>query len=107
MDEVERTMARQRARRRLGLPSNAYLWRFEKWATDKWELHHIGRKKYSDLTLWVPVSMHRELTRRQMEEHSPDGDPADPRECARRLALGVVDIQECHADFGRWIAEGR
>jgi hypothetical protein len=107
MDEVERVMARERARWRAGLPSGAFLWGFENWPTDKRELHHVAGWKYSDLTIPIPVSMHRELTRRQMEEHPPCGDPSDPAECARRLALGLADIHECFADFYRWMSEKR
>jgi len=51
--------------------------------------------------------MHRELTRRQTEEHPPDGDANDLAECARRVALGLADILECLADFYRWIGENR
>ena len=45
-------------------------------------------KKYGDLThRRADVSMHRELTRRQMEEHPPDGpDPENPLE--RKGAVG-------------------
>jgi hypothetical protein len=107
MDEVERVMARERARRRLGLPSGAHLWGFENWATDKWEVHHVAGRRYSDLTIRIPVSMHRELTRRQMEEHPSCGDPSGPTECARQLAWGIADIHECFADFQRWAAEKR
>ena len=108
MDKYERLMSRARAQWRAGKKGDASLWGFENWPTDKWELHHIGRKKYSDLTIWVPVSMHRELTRRQMEEHPPGGaDASEPAERARRVLFGLVDIYECFADFYRWRAETR
>jgi hypothetical protein len=50
--------------------------------------------------------MHRELTRRQMEEHPPEGpDPTNPLEREGRLYLGLSDILECLADLFRQIAE--
>jgi hypothetical protein len=104
MDSVERTFSRERARWRAKLAPGMSLWGFENWATDKWELHHVGRRKYSNLTIWVPVTMHRELTRRQMEEYPPDGDPSDPAECRRRVLLGLFDLLEGLAAYCRWLA---
>jgi hypothetical protein len=50
--------------------------------------------------------MHRELTRRQMEEHPPKGpDPSNPLERQGRVFLGLADILECLADALRWIGE--
>ena len=61
-----------------------------------------ARAKYGDQVIDVPISMHRELTRRQMEEHPPDGpDPANPLEREGRLRLGLADICECIADLLR------
>jgi hypothetical protein len=43
--------------------------------------------------------MHRELTRRQMQERSLEGpDPNNPLERQGRFFLGLVDILECLAD---------
>jgi hypothetical protein len=104
MDHHERSRARAdaewRAKRAGKMQSS--LWGFENWANEGTEGHHVARKKYGDELIDVPISMHRELTRRQMEEHPSDGpDPEDPREREGRLALGVADICECIADLLR------
>ena len=84
------------------------LWGFENWSSEEREAHHIAREKYGAATMLVPVSMHRELTRRQMEEHPPEGsDPSSPLERKGRLALGLADILECLADAFREIGERR
>jgi hypothetical protein len=68
--------------------------------------HHVAREKYGDLVVDVPVSMHRELTRRQMKEHPQEGpDPTNPWEREGRLRLGLADICECIADLLRWSGE--
>ena len=83
MDHHERSMARARAEwraKRAGKTSSS-LWGFENWANEGTEGHHVARKKYGDRLIDVPISMHRELTRRQMEEHPPEGpDPENPLE---------------------------
>ena len=108
MDEHERFMSRARAEWRLkrnGKNPNS-LWGFENWDKEGKEEHHIGRKKFGDRTILIPVSMHRELTRRQMEEHPSEGpDPANPLEREGRLCLGWADILECLADLFRVIGE--
>jgi hypothetical protein len=108
MDQHERSMARARAEwraKRAGTTSSS-LWGFENLANEGTELHHVARAKYGDLVVAVPISMHRELTRRQMEEHPPDGpDPKSPLERQGRLALGVADICECIADLLRLLGE--
>jgi hypothetical protein len=108
MDHHERSMARARAEwraKRAGKTSSSP-WGFENWPTDRTEGHHVARKKYGDQLVDVPISMHRELTRRQMEEHPPDGpDPENPQERQGRLALGVADICECIADLLRLVGE--
>ena len=74
MDQYERSMARARAEwraKRAGKTSSS-LWGFENWANEGTEDHHVARAKYGDQVIDVPISMHRELTRRQMEEH-PNG----------------------------------
>jgi hypothetical protein len=102
MDHHERSMARARAEwraKRAGKTSSS-LWGFENWANEGTEAHHVARKKYGDQLIDVPVSMHRELTRRQMEERPPDGpDPENPLERQGRLALGAADTCECIADL--------
>jgi hypothetical protein len=104
MDHHQRSMARARAERRskrAGKMSSS-LWGFENWANEGTEAHHVARKRYGDQLIDVPISMHRELTRRQMEEHPPDGpDLENPLERQGRLALGVADICECVGDLLR------
>jgi len=108
MDEVERVMTRVRAKRRAKLKADASLWGFENWDSEGKEEHHVARKKYGDATIPLPSSMHRELTRRQMEEHPPEGpDPTNPLEREGRLCLGWADILECLADLFRVIGEYR
>ena len=89
MDHHERSIARARAQwraKRAGKTSSS-LWGFENWANEGTEAHHAARKKYGDQLIDVPISMHRELTRRQMEEHPPDGlEPENPLERQGRLA---------------------
>ena len=91
MDHHERSMARARAEwraKRAGKTSNS-LWGFENWANEGTEGHHVAREKYGDQVIDLPISMHRELTRRQMEEHPPDGpDPENPLERAGAAGLG-------------------
>jgi hypothetical protein len=107
MDQHQRSMARARAEwraKRAGKTSDS-LWGFENWANEGTELHHVARAKYGDLVIAVPISMHRELTRRQMEEHPEEGpDPTHPLEQDRRLRLGLADICDCIADLLRWQA---
>jgi hypothetical protein len=108
MDQHERSMARTRAEwraKRAGKTSSS-LWGFENWANEGTELHHVARAKYGDQVIEVPISMHRELTRRQMEEHPKDGpDSSNPLERKGRLHLGFADICECIADVLRWHGE--
>jgi hypothetical protein len=66
----------------------------------------MSPERYGDQVIDVPISMHQELTRRQMEEHPPDGaDPENPLERQGRLALGVADICESIADLLRLLGE--
>jgi hypothetical protein len=108
MDKYERFMARARAEwraKRAGTNSGS-VWGFENWANEGTEGHHVAREKYGDLVANVPISMHWELTRRQMEEHPKDGpDPSNPLERKGRLHLGFADICECIADVLRWHGE--
>ena len=107
MDQQQRSMARARAewRAKRAGKTSASLWGFENWASEAAEDHHIARAKYGDQVIPVPISMHRELTRRQMEEHPPDGEPTNPLERQGRLLLGLSDICECIADLLRWLGE--
>lgn len=108
MDQQQRSMARARAEWRAKRAGNtsASLWGFENWANEGTEGHHVARAKYSDLVVAVPISMHRELTRRQMEEHPPEGPESENAlERNGRLALGIADICECIADLLRWLGE--
>ncbi len=108
MDSYERSMARARAdwrAKRAGKTSTS-LWGFENWANEGTEGHHVARAKYGDQVIDVPISMHRELTRRQMEEHPTEGpDPTNPCEREGRLRLGLADICECISDLLRWHGE--
>ncbi len=106
MDEQERLMSRSRAKWQAKLKADSSLWGFENWGSEGKEDHHIARKKYGDATISVPISMHRELTRRQMEEHPPEGpDSKNLLEREGRLYLGLSDILECLADLLRQIGE--
>jgi hypothetical protein len=107
MNEFERFMSRARAQRRaMQRGKTTSLWGFENWAGEGKEDHHIARKKYGDAIMQVPISMHRELTRRQMEEHPSEGpDPGNPLERRGRLAIGLADILECLADGLRAVEE--
>jgi hypothetical protein len=106
MDEVERIMARERARWRAKTLGKPFGWGFENWPTDPKERHHVAREKYGEWVILLPVTMHRELTRRQIEEHPDEGpDPDNPVERTGRLHLGVADIYECCADLHRLIGE--
>ena len=100
MDEFERFISRAQAQWRAKQKGKTTsLWGFENWASEGKEDHHIAREKYGDAIMPVPISMHRELTRRQMEEHPPGGpDPSNPLERRGRLGLGLVDILRCIAD---------
>ena len=104
MDDFERYMSRQRARRQRALKGHSTdcLWDFENWSNDQSEDHHVARKLYGDTLISVTQSMHRELTRRQLEEHPPDGpDPSTFLERLGRLFLGLGDILDCLGDFLR------
>lgn len=108
MDKYERLMSQARAEWRAKRSSKGFnsLWGFENWASERKEDHHIARKKFGAPIMPVPISMHRELTRRQTEEHPPEGtDPSHPLERKGRLALGLADILESIADAFRQISD--
>jgi|GEM_PF-3470084 len=106
MDMFQRTMCRARALWRAHRKGEklSSLWSFENWANEGTEDHHIARAKHGEALIPLPVSMHRELTRRQMEEHPPEASDSD-MERKGRLALGIADIAECLADAIREIGE--
>ena len=101
-------MARARAEwraKRARKTSNS-LWGFENWVNEGTEGHHVACKKYGDQLIDVPISMHQELTRRQMEEHPPEGpDPDNPVERQGRVHLGLRDLHAGLADGHGLIAE--
>jgi hypothetical protein len=108
MDEYERFMSRARAKRRAELKGkkSLSLWDFKNWHRGGTQGHHVGREKFSDLVIDVPWNMHPELTRRQMEEHPPEGrDPDNPLERQGRVHLGLSDMHESVADGHRLIGE--
>lgn len=70
------------------------------------EVHHIARGKYGEASIPLSISTHREMTRRQMEEHPPEGpDPENPIERMARFLLGAADLLESIVDEMRRIAE--
>jgi hypothetical protein len=108
MDEFDQFMSRQcalwRAKRKGQKITSS--WDFEQWGDPATEEHHIGRRKFSDDTIVIPKAMHPELTRRQMEEHSPEGpDPDNPVEQEGRVHLGLSDLHAALSDGHRLITE--
>jgi hypothetical protein len=90
MDEFDRFMSRQRALWRAKRKGQKLTspWDFEQWGDPATEEHHIGRRKFSDKMITIPKAMHPELTRRQMEEHPPEGgDPNNPVEQEARVRI--------------------
>ena len=76
------------------------------WGDPATEEHHIGRRKFNDYVITVPRAMHPELTRRQMEEHPPEGPDTDnPVEQEGRLHLGLSDLHAALSNGHRLIAE--
>lgn len=70
------------------------------------EVHHIAREKYGEASIPLSLASHREMTRRQMEEHPPDGPDADnPIERMGRFLLGAADLLESIVDELRRVAE--
>jgi hypothetical protein len=108
MDEFDRFMSRQRApwRAKLKGQNPTSLWNWEHWGDGATQRHHIARQKFGDDVIIVPRAMHSELTRRQMEEHPPEGpDPDNPVERQGRFLLGLVDLHAALSDGYRPIAE--
>ena len=108
MDEFDQFMSRQRAlwrakRKGRNLASS---WDFEHWGDSATEEHHIGRRKFSEETIMIPRAPHPELTRRQMEEHPPEGQDIDnPVEQEGRVHLGLSDLHAALSDGHRLVAE--
>lgn len=70
------------------------------------EVHHIAGVKYGEASIPLGIGSHREMTRRQTEEHPPDGpDPDNPIERMGRFLLGAADLLESIVDELRRIAE--
>ena len=108
MDEFDRFMSRQRALWRAKRKSQnlTSLWDFEDWGDGATEEHHIGRRKFSEKTITIPRAPHPELTRRQMEEHPPEGpDPDNPVEQEGRVHLGLRDLHAALSDGHGMVAE--
>ena len=82
------------------------LWVFEHWGHPATEEHHIARRKFSDKMITIPRAMHPELTRRQMEEHPPEGgDPDNPVEQEGRVHLGLFALHAALSDGHGMVAE--
>lgn len=109
MDRFERMMGRARALWRDQVKGRVIYdhgWPLEGLEQEPVEAHHIAGRRYGDVTLPVPVPIHRELTRRQMEEHpSPGPDPTNPLEVQGRYFLGLADILEWFVDALRFCGE--
>jgi hypothetical protein len=105
MDEFERFMSRAGALwRSKQTGKKTSLWGFENWGSEGTQEHHVGRRKYSNILTTIPLSMHPELTRRQLEEHPPEGpDPDNPLERRGRVHLDVSDMHEGLADGHRLV----
>lgn len=73
---------------------------------DQAEVHHIARGKYGEASIPLSVASHREMTRRQMEEHPPEGpDPENPIERMARFQFSAADLMESIVDQMRADAE--
>lgn len=73
---------------------------------DQAEVHHIARGKYGEASIPLSLGSHREMTRRQTEEHPPDGpEPENPMERMARFQLGASDLLESIVDQMRADAE--
>ena len=73
---------------------------------DQAEVHHIARGKYGDASIPLSLGSHREMTRRQMEEHPPDGpDPENLMQRMARFQLSAADLMESIVDQMRADAE--
>jgi hypothetical protein len=108
VDEFDRFMSRQRAlwraKRKGQRPTS--LWDFEHWGDGVTQEHHIARRKFSDDTIIIPRAPHPELTRRQMEEHPPEGpDPDNPVEQLGRAHMGKSDLHAALSDCHRLLGE--
>jgi hypothetical protein len=63
------------------------------------EVHHVAGRKYGELSIPLDEETHREMTRRQMEEHPPSiPGPVSEAERQARFQLGAADLIESIAD---------
>ena len=70
------------------------------------EVHHVSREIYGEASVPLSPETHREMTRRQMEEHPPEGpDPENPIERMARFLLGAADLLAGIVDEMRRVAE--
>ncbi len=70
------------------------------------EVHHVSGEKYGELSIPLGPTSHPEMTRRQTEEHPPDGPDLDnPIERMGRFLLGAADLLESIVDELRRVAE--
>lgn len=108
MDRYDRMLIRAAAdwRKRLSRNRNQIIDPLTGEIIDQAEVHHIARAKYGEASIPLSVGSHREMTRRQMEEHPPDGpDPENPMERMARFQLGASDLLESIVDQMRADAE--
>lgn len=109
MDRYERMQIRAAAEWRARLQSGAIKPMIDPLSgqlVTRTEVHHIAREKYGEASIPLSISSHREMTRRQMEEHPPDGpDPHNPVERMGRFLLGAADLLESIVDEMRAAAE--
>jgi hypothetical protein len=69
------------------------------------EVHHVSREIYGEGSIPLSPDTHREMTRRQMEEHPPEGpDPENPIERMGRFLFGAADLLEGIVDEMRRVA---
>ncbi len=108
MDRYERMFIRAAAdwRKRLARNHKPIIDPLTGEIVDRAEVHHIARAKYGEASIPLSLASHREMTRRQMEEHPPDGpDPENPMERMARFQLSASDLLEGIVDQMRADAE--
>lgn len=108
MDQYERMFIRAAAdwRKRLSRKQSRIIDPLTGEIIDQAEVHHIARGKYGEASIPLSLGSHREMTRRQMEEHPPDGpDPKNPIERMARFQLSAADLMESIVDQMRADAE--
>ena len=102
MDQYERMQIRAAAEWRAKLQSGLIKTMIDPLSGEvmtRTEVHHIAREKYGEASIPLSITSHREMTRRQMEEHPPDGpDPDNPVERMGRFLLSAADLLESIVD---------